>query len=272
MFLVKSPCDFLAEERWSQLKKYIKMIQDYFHITSFKAYTKTNVVLLALLIFSSCNLKKEKKLPDSKAETENSNTLIFNNNDFYIDGEFSVEKGKDAIIELMKFHNYPIYPDIRKKIFVNDFGTGKFSEIGISGIMWVNSKENKYMLMDIFLLPNQMLPEHLHSKPSDELTPPKAEGWLIRNGNSYVAEQGVNNLADFSIDIPNIHNNGTVNAKHIVMANEGDFLELNNPSESPYHWQIAGAKGAIITEVACNHSGRNLIFKDKEINEFLNGK
>ncbi len=40
------------------------------------------------------------------------------NASFYKDGKFDVEKGKDAIIALMKYHGYPMYPDVRKELWV----------------------------------------------------------------------------------------------------------------------------------------------------------
>ena len=36
--------------------------------------------------------------------------LSFANEDFYTDGEFDVEKGRDAIVKLCEYHGYPIFP------------------------------------------------------------------------------------------------------------------------------------------------------------------
>ena len=53
--------------------------------------------------------------------------LSFDNASFYDkDGKFDEEKGKDAIIALMKYHGYPVYPNMRENLWVSDYGTGEF--------------------------------------------------------------------------------------------------------------------------------------------------
>lgn len=225
-------------------------------------------VLCIASLLCSCQVKTKTVAENPKAEQQTV-SLNFNNDDFYKDGKFNTDKAKDAIIQLMKYHKYPLYPEIKDKIWITDYGTGKFTEVGIAVVMWRNHKEEKYMLMDIFLLPNQMLPEHLHAEQSGKHIPPKAEGWLIRHGSSYIAGMGQNNLANFPFKIPKIHNNGTAKAQHVVKATEGMFLDLHNPKMSPYHWQIAGDKGAIINEVATNHSSSNIKYSDEKMNEFI---
>lgn len=228
-------------------------------------------VLCIMFLLCSCQ-ENTKKIAENVNSVQQSISLNFNNDSFYKEGKFDVNRAKDAILQLMKYHNYPIYPNIKDKIWVSDYGTGKFAEVGIAVVMWRNHKEEKYMLMDIFLLPNQMLPEHLHAEQSDKHIPAKAEGWLVRHGTSYVAGIGENNLSDFSFKIPQIHNNGNVAAQHVIKATEGMFLDLQNPKTSPYHWQIAGDRGAIFSEVAINHSSSNVKYRDVKMHEFIYGR
>ena len=90
-------------------------------------------------------------------------SIAFDNSFFYDrDGKFVEERGKDAYIALMEYHGYPVYEGIREKLWVSDYGTGQFAKLGLGAVMWVNEEKDHYMLMDLYLLPNQMLPEHWH--------------------------------------------------------------------------------------------------------------
>lgn len=185
------------------------------------------------------------------------------NADFYgADGKFDVEKGKDAVIALMKHHGYPVFPGVREKIWVSDYGRGKFMEVGLAAVMFKNNVADRYMLMDLFLMPNQMLPEHWHL--GGEGNPPKQEGWLVRYGQSHVVGEGDDNL---TIKVPAIHNGGQVTVKHDTLANPGEFVPLNRALA--HHWQMAGPEGAIITEVANVHTDSAVRHLDKAMNDYF---
>ena len=193
--------------------------------------------------------------------------LAFKNADFYKDGKFDVEKGKDAIIALMEHHGCPIFPDFREKLWVSDYGTGQFTKLGLAANMYVNNEEDRYMLMDLYLLPNQMLPEHWHL-PGDT-NPAKREGWLVRHGLSHIVGEGDANLAK-EVVIPRCHCKGTATTAHAVVAGPGTFVKLNRVGAR--HWQFGGPQGAIITEVANVHTDSAVRHSDKAINEnFLGG-
>lgn len=189
--------------------------------------------------------------------------LAFNNSDFYdADGTFIIDKGKEAYIKLMKYHGYPIYPDIKDKLWVSDYGTGQFTKLGLGANMFENNEKDRYMLMDLFLLPNQMLPEHYHLKT--EANPAKREGWLVRYGASYIVGEGPAKV-DAKVVIPKCHMNGTATVNNGVWTGPGEFVELARVTSR--HWQFGGPKGAIINEVAnvhdndgVRHSDTNLVF------------
>jgi D-lyxose ketol-isomerase len=233
------------------------------------------IALMALVACSQGNKGKN----DKKSETcpnqqesccKNENvSLVFNNADFYADGKFNENAAKDAIIKLMNYYNYPVTDKTRTQLWVSDYGTGHFTEVGLAAIMYANDTQDRYMLQDIFLLPNQMLPEHWHEKPESDL-PAKMEGWLIRNGLSYVVGEGDDNIASFSeIKIPASHEGG-VTVKHVVKALPGDFVPLSRVFS--HHWQFAGDKGAILTEVANVHVNEAVRHQVKKINDHFLGK
>jgi D-lyxose ketol-isomerase len=211
--------------------------------------------------------ESEKSCAESCCQKE---SLTFNNADFYTaDGTFNEEAGKDAILRLMKYYQYPVTDKTRSQLWVSDYGTGRFTEVGLAAIMYANDTKDLYMLQDMFLLPDQMLPEHWHEKPESNL-PAKMEGWLVRNGSSYIAGEGEDNLASFpEIKIPACHENG-VTVKHVVKTLPGEFVPLERVYS--HHWQFAGPQGAIITEVANVHANEAVRHQVKSINDHFLGK
>ncbi|MCX6926796.1 MAG: hypothetical protein NT154_26865 [Verrucomicrobia bacterium] len=196
-----------------------------------------------------------------------SSVPVFDNASFYKEGKFDVDKAKDAVIVLMKYHGYPVYPGMREALWVSDYGTGEFTRLGLAARMWKNNETDRYMVMDMYLLPGQMLPEHWHLAAGDN--PAKREGWLIRYGSSHIGGEGEPNLSP-EVVIPKCHNGGQVTVKHEVFARAGDFVPLNR--EGAHHWQLAGPEGAIITEVANVHSNDGVRHLDPAINQNFLGK
>ena len=206
---------------------------------------------------------------DEDMKTEKSTAAIqFDNASFYnAEGKFDVEKGKDAIMALLKYHGYPVFAGMREKIWVSDYGTGQFTKLGLAAYMFKNNEEDKYMLMDLFLLPDQMLPEHWHLD-GDKNTA-KREGWLVRWGLSHIVGAGEPNLGK-DVTIPKCHLNGETTAKHEIVAGPGTFVPLAKVYTK--HWQLAGPEGAIITEVANVHTDTAVRHSDPKINDNFLGK
>jgi D-lyxose ketol-isomerase len=197
----------------------------------------------------------------------------FNNADFYTaDGKFNEEAAKDAVLKLLNHYNWPVTDHTRKDLWVSDYGTGKYTEVGLAAIMVKNNVDgaSSFMLQELFLLPNQMLPEHWHLPENDPAVkvpggaakvgmPAKMEGWFVREGVTYTVGEGADNLATFGIKVPDSHTGG-VTAKHAVKVPRGEWDQLGKVLG--HHWQIAGPEGAIVTEVAnvhCNHGVRHLV-------------
>jgi D-lyxose ketol-isomerase len=230
------------------------------------------LIITCVVVLASCSQGKKQADKCGKASTEScckKDSLKFNNADFYKDGKFNEEAGKDAIIRLMKYYNYPVTEKTRSQLWVSDYGTGHFTEVGLAAIMYANDTKDRYMLQDMFLLPNQMLPEHWHEKPDNDL-PAKMEGWLVRNGLSYIVGEGEDNLASFpDIKIPAAHTGG-VTVKNVVKTLPGEFVPLSKVFS--HHWQFAGPQGAIITEVANVHANEAVRHQVKSINDYFLGK
>lgn len=190
--------------------------------------------------------------------------ITFDNSYFYTNGVFDKEKAKDAVVALMKYHNYPTIDGIRDMLWVSDYGCGNFAQLGLAAICPINNTEDLYMLQDLFLLPGQMLPEHWHEKPSN--LPVKMEAWFIRSGSSYIAGIGEDNMASFpEVVIPKSHMDGTVTEKHVVNATPGMTVKLQKAKTR--HWQYGGKEGAIMSEVANVHSDKDVRHSEKVAND-----
>ena len=181
------------------------------------------------------------------------------NTHYYKDGKFIVETAKNVIIELLEYHGYFVYPGLKENLYVTDLDIGKFTEVGLACVMFANKLDGEfsYMMQDIFLMPNQMLPEHWHIKPEDARVggPQKDEGWFVRWGRSYIIGEGEPNLPP-EVKIPAAH--GDVTVEHCTIADPGVFVGLSKVGT--HHWQFAGNEGVILTEVANYHDGRSVRF------------
>ena len=234
---------------------------------------KILLVATVLAFMTSCCSQGSKETGGcKKACSENAcskDSLKFDNADFYTDGKFNEEAAKDAVIRLMKYYSYPITEKTRSQLWVSDYGTGYFTEVGLAAIMYANDTKDMYMLQDMFLLPNQMLPEHWHEKPESNL-PAKMEGWLVRNGSSYIVGEGEDNMSSFpDIKIPACHEGG-VTVKNVLKTLPGEFVPLSRVYS--HHWQFAGPEGAIITEVANVHDNGSVRHRVQSINSHFLGK
>ena len=191
--------------------------------------------------------------------------IRFKNEQFYdADGKFLVEKGKDGVIALCKCHGYPVFPDLRENLWVSDYATGQFAKLGLAAYMFINNVEDRYMLMDLFLLPGQMLPEHWHLEA--EGNPAKREGWLVRWGLSHIVGIGEPNLGK-EVVVPKCHWGGKVTTEHEVVATPGTFVPLAKVGTR--HWQYGGPQGAIITEVANVHTNSGVRHTDPALNKYF---
>jgi D-lyxose ketol-isomerase len=191
--------------------------------------------------------------------------VVFDNAYFYDEGgKFLPERAKSAYIALMRYHGYPVYKGMRENLWVTDYGTGQFTSVGLGARFWVNNEEHQYMLLDLYLLPGQMLAEHWHEKP--ERLPQKMEGWLVRHGLSHIVGEGAPNLGP-GVVVPKCHMNGTTMTRHEVVARPGDFVPLSRAGTR--HWQLAGPAGAILSEVANVHVGSAVRHSDPKINDYF---
>jgi D-lyxose ketol-isomerase len=187
--------------------------------------------------------------------------MQYKNEDFYnSDGTFNVEKAKQAYYEMMEYFNYPIVDRLRTDEFWTlDFALGKFTEVGMAGIFWVNNQEDNYFGHEIYLLPGQMIPEHCHKKT--EAAGPKMEAWQVRHGYVHIYGEG-EPTSGVESRIPESHKECCV-AKKEQKLMPGQVGQLEDPATM--HWMKAGPEGAIVTEYATYHDGAGLRFSHPDV-------
>ena len=188
------------------------------------------------------------------AETKPAAVKKYRNEDFYVGGTFNADAAKKAYFEMFERFNYPIYERLKTDEFWTvDFGLGKFTEVGMAGIFWVNNKKDNYFGHEIFLLPGQMIPEHKHVKTAD--AGPKMEAWHPRYGWIYIYGEGAP-TPGVEARIPESHRECAV-ARTEKKLLPGEVGMLAGAEQ--WHWMLA-AEGAIVTEYATYHDGNGLRF------------
>ena len=190
--------------------------------------------------------KKTVKLPKYKNET------------FYQDGKFSADKAKEAYLDMMEKHGYPLHLEHAKMwasdFWVTDFGLNDFVNVGMGGVFWVNSQEANYFAHEIFLLPGQMIVEHAHEATGKGKA--KMESWQVRHGNIYaLGEEG--DPIPASVVLPKSQEK-FITVKKCYTVEAGEIRTLNRLTAK--HFMMGGPSGAIVSEYASFHDNDGLRF------------
>jgi D-lyxose ketol-isomerase len=188
-------------------------------------------------------------------------TMTYENDHFYKpDGTFDQDAALAAYYEMMERFGYPIPERLRgEDLWTLDFGLGKFTEVGMAGIFWINHVEHDYLGHEIYLLPNQMIPEHSHV--ATETVRAKVEGWHLRHGSVTLFAEGTPTPGVDEI-IPPSHRDIAV-ARTMTKLECGEYGTLANPEER--HWMMAGPEGAIVSEYASAQDMDGLRFTHPDI-------
>lgn len=185
----------------------------------------------------------------------------YKNEDFYkADGTFDSEKARQAYYEMMEYFHYPIVDRLKgEEFWAIDFGLGRFTEVGMAGIFWVNNLEDNYFGHEIYLLPGQRIPEHGHDKT--DKAGPKLEAWMPRYGMIYIYGEG-HPTPGADADIPEADKQYWIaKTKKKLMPGEVGKLQ----AAGTMHWMQSGDEGAIVSEFATYHDGDGLKFSNPNV-------
>jgi hypothetical protein len=181
----------------------------------------------------------------------------YTNADFYdASGKFLVDKAKQAYFDMFRRFGYPISPNLAKNMWALDFGLGDFARVGMAGMIWVNRPDYKYFGHEIYLLPNQMIPEHAHFPTAKGAA--KMESWQPRRGMIFTFGEGpaTPELLD---KIPPSQRSlaKSQHCKPLQIDEVGDLNRL-----TAWHFMVAGPEGALVTEYGTFHDMDGLRFSN----------
>lgn len=188
--------------------------------------------------------------------------LVFENRSFYTaDGMFDEAAAKRAYFRLCRWFGYPIHDNLRNNLFVTDFALGRFVEVGLGCLVWVDELKGNYCSLEIFLLPGQMIPEHWHVAVEDQGVAPKLESWIVRYGKTFTYGEG-EPTATLSVSIAESEK-PFVTVRCEKPLSVGEVTGIAKPMEK--HWQLAGPEGCILTEVSTYHAPAAVRFTNPKI-------
>lgn len=181
----------------------------------------------------------------------------YTNADFYdASGTFLVDKAKEAYFDMFRRFGYPISPNLAKNMWTLDFGLGDFARVGMAGIFWLNRQDYKYFGHEIYLLPNQMIPEHSHHPTAKGAA--KMESWQPRRGMIYTFGEGPA-TPDLLDKIPPSQL-AVVKSQHCKPLQIDEVGDLNRLTA--WHFMVAGPEGALVTEYGTFHDMDGLRFSN----------
>lgn len=176
----------------------------------------------------------------------------YTNDDFYKNGVFQPEVAKEAVKQFILKSGMEYTKSIDRNLWVSDFGLGDYEHVGLASVTWVNDTEYGYFAMTMYLLPGQMIPEHVH-KPIAE-APARAakhESWRVIKGKVY----NFSEVGDSISDLPHIPKSfGKIRSKNYILMGQDETARLKQPET--YHFMMAGDDGAIVDEYGVNHDRR----------------
>ncbi len=177
----------------------------------------------------------------------------YTNADFYRHGVFQKDVARKAVKQLMAQHGLTVTPQVEKQLWVSDFGLGDYEHVGLASVTWLNDAEEGYFAMTMYLLPGQMIPEHIHRPITDApARAAKHESWRIIKGSIY-------NFSEIGEPTPNPPRlaaafDGKTKSRHYDVLGPDDTARLKQTET--YHFMRAGNAGAIVDEYGVNHDRR----------------
>ena len=123
--------------------------------------------------------------------------------------------------------------DEQESIEVADFGLGRFEEVGLALLVYVNTE--RVCAKELVLLPGQLCPEHRHPPVGGE--PGKEETFRCRTGTVHLHVEG----------------------HDPIVLEPGDQFTI---MPDTLHWFQAGPEGAVVSEFSTRSRDETDVFSD----------
>lgn len=214
------------------------------------------VALCAAFVAASCCGNESNT---KTSETMKTYQKKYTNADFYKDGKFQAEVALQSYLDMFEFYGIPYTDYLKDNMFISDFELGDFENVGMGGVFYVNDQDHGYFGHDIYLLPGQMIVEHKHLPT--ETDPAKHEAWLVRNGS--VVSFGIGDKTEGNPAIPASQKDHVTVDHHCDPITEGNWAALTEIESC--HFLMAGAEGAIVTEMGTFHDNAGLVFTNPAV-------
>jgi D-lyxose ketol-isomerase len=146
--------------------------------------------------------------------------------------------------------------DEEQRFEVADLGLGRFEEIGLGVLVYVNTQ--RCCAKELVMLPGQTCPEHRHPPVGSD--PGKEETFRCRWGEVYLYVPGTPTPHPKAVAPKGQEN--SYNVWHEIHLLPGDQYTL---MPDTLHWFQAGPEGAVVSEFSTRSTDEKDIFTDPKI-------
>lgn len=194
------------------------------------------------------------------SNAQNYSSKTYTNADFYKNSIFQKDVAKQAVKELILRKGELWTEKIEKQLWISDFGLGDYEHVGLASVTWFNDSVYDYFAMTMYLLPGQMIPEHIHRPIAEQPTKPaKYESWRVLRGWIY----NFSEVGGASHKLPLIPQSfGKIKSHNVSIEKEGETTRLKQVET--YHFMMAGDEGAIVDEYGVHHDRRGWFSSNPE--------
>ena len=169
----------------------------------------------------------------------------------------AVRRRRKQAAALFRKAGMVITPREAARIEVADCGLGRFSEIGLGVLVYVNTE--RCCAKELALWPGQAFPEHRHP-PVSATNPGKEETFRCRWGRVHLFVPGPTTRRPRAR--PPQGREAAFTVAHEVILKPGDQYTL--PPDT-LHWFRAGPKGAVVSEFSTRSLDELDVFTDPEV-------
>lgn len=168
-----------------------------------------------------------------------------------------LRKRRKQAVALFKKAGIVLTPIEQDNIEAADFGLGRYDEIGLGVLVYVNTK--RCCAKELALLPRQTCPEHRHPRV-DRSNPGKEETFRCRWGVVYLYVPGRRTRHPHARFPAGRKNRYTV--WHEIVLKPGDQYTL---APDTLHWFQGGPGGAVVSEFSTRSTDEKDVFTNPEI-------
>jgi D-lyxose ketol-isomerase len=170
--------------------------------------------------------------------------------------QHQIDKALERAGELLATAGIVIADTERRSIEVTDFGLGRFGEMGLVILVYVNT--DRVCAKELVMFPGQICPEHRHPPAGGE--PGKEETFRCRMGEVYLYLPGEPTLSP-GARVPE-DKAASFTVRREVVLRPGDQYTL---APDTLHWFQAGESGAVVSEFSSTSRDELDIFTDPDI-------